>query len=359
MKSWGGFFDPEKLKNQLEELEKNLQDPDLWKDHKKLNSINKDKISLETKIQEFDVIETKLTDIKDLINISIEFGEIDELGNQNSALVELNAEIDSLETKKYFSRETDPNNAFLDIQSGSGGTEAQDWAEMLYRMYMRWSEDMGFKVKIEEYSVGDVAGIKSASIHISGQYAYGWLRTETGIHRLVRKSPFDSGNRRHTSFAAVFVSPEIDDDIEIDLDMSQVRIDTYRASGAGGQHVNKTDSAVRLTHMPSGIVVECQDGRSQHKNKEKALSLLAAKLKQQEIDSQQESIASERKILVGTGDRSEKIRTYNFPQGRVSDHRINLTLYNLSEILEGKIDELINPLIAEEESTKLANMKNE
>ena len=154
-------------------------------------------------------------------------GEIDELGNQNSALVELNAEIDSLETKKYFSRETDPNNAFLDIQSGSGGTEAQDWAEMLYRMYMRWSEDMGFKVKIEEYSVGDVAGIKSASIHISGQYAYGWLRTETGIHRLVRKSPFDSGNRRHTSFAAVFVSPEIDDDIEIDLDMSQVRIDTY------------------------------------------------------------------------------------------------------------------------------------
>ena len=181
-------------------------------------------------------------------------GEIDELGNQNIALGELNSEIDSLETKKYFSRETDPNNAFLDIQSGSGGTEAQDWAEMLYRMYMRWSEDMGFKVKIEEYSVGDVAGIKSASIHISGQYAYGWLRTETGIHRLVRKSPFDSGNRRHTSFAAVFVSPEIDDDIEIDLDMSQVRIDTYRASGAGGQHVNKTDSAVRLTHIPSGPV---------------------------------------------------------------------------------------------------------
>ena len=324
MKSWGGFFDPEKLKNQLEELEKNLQDPDLWKDHKKLNSINKDKISLETKIHEFDVIETKLTDIKDLINISIELGEIDELGNQNSALVELNAEIDS----------------FLDIQSGSGGTEAQDWAEMLYRMYMRWSEDMGFKVKIEEYSVGDVAGIKSASIHISGQYAYGWLRTETGIHRLVRKSPFDSGNRRHTSFAAVFVSPEIDDDIEIDLDMSQVRIDTYRASGAGGQHVNKTDSAVRLTHIPSGLVVQCQSQRSQHQNKDRAIKQLKSRLYEMEMQKKEEEIKKieDSKTDIGWGNQ---IRSYVLDQSRIKDIRTKHEETNTQSVLDGKINNFI------------------
>ena len=355
----GGSFDPEKLSSDLSAIENKLQDPEIWKDHKKLNEFNKQKTVLETKVNEFSVIEEKIADIIDLVSISIELNDSDELKNQGIALTELNSEIDSLETKKYFSKENDTNNAYLDIQSGSGGTEAQDWAEMLYRMYMRWSEDMGFKVKIEEYSVGDVAGIKSASIHISGQYAYGWLRTETGIHRLVRKSPFDSGNRRHTSFAAVFVSPEIDDDIEIDLDMSQVRIDTYRASGAGGQHVNKTDSAVRLTHIPTGLVVECQDGRSQHKNKEKALSLLAAKLKQQEIDNQQESIASERKILVGTGDRSEKIRTYNFPQGRMTDHRIKLTQHNLDQIMDGDIKEICDALLAENQLAMLSQLESE
>ena len=340
MKNWGGFFDPENLNDQLEELEKKLQDPDLWKDHKKLNGLNKDKIGLEIKIHEFDVIETKLADIKDLINISIELGEIDELSNQNSALVELNAEIDSLETKKYFSRETDPNNAFLDIQSGSGGTEAQDWAEMLYRMYMRWSEDMGFKVKIEEYSVGDVAGIKSASIHISGQYAYGWLRTETGIHRLVRKSPFDSGNRRHTSFAAVFVSPEIDDDIEIDLDMSQVRIDTYRASGAGGQHVNKTDSAVMLTHIPSGLVVQCQSQRSQHQNKDRAIKQLKSRLYEMEMQKKEEEIKKieDSKTDIGWGNQ---IRSYVLDQSRIKDIRTKHEETNTQSVLDGKINNFI------------------
>ena len=340
MKSWGGFFDPEKLKNQLEELEKNLQDPDLWKDHKKLNSINKDKISLETKIQEFDVIETKLTDIKDLINISIELGEIDELGNQNSALVELNAEIDSLETKKYFSRETDPNNAFLDIQSGSGGTEAQDWAEMLYRMYMRWSEDMGFKVKIEEYSVGDVAGIKSASLHVDGDHAYGWLRTETGIHRLVRKSPFDSGNRRHTSFASVFISPEIDESIEININKADIRTDTYRASGAGGQHVNKTDSAVRLTHIPSGVVAQSQSDRSQHKNKENALKQLKSKLYELELQKQYEEqqILEDSKSDIGWG---SQIRSYVLDQSRIKDLRTNYETGNTTAVLNGDLDDFM------------------
>ena len=256
------------------------------------------------------------------------------------ALAEINAEIDSLETKKYFSRENDPNNAFLDVQSGSGGTEAQDWAEMLYRMYLRWAEDMGFKVKIEEYSVGDVAGIKSASIHISGHYAYGWLRTETGIHRLVRKSPFDSGNRRHTSFAAIFVSPEIEDDIEIDLDMSQVRIDTYRASGAGGQHVNKTDSAVRLTHLPSGLVVQCQSQRSQHQNKDRAIKQLKSRLYEMEMQKKEEEIKKieDSKTDIGWGNQ---IRSYVLDQSRIKDLRTKHEETNTQAVLDGKINNFV------------------
>ena len=225
LESLGGSFDPDKLKQELEDLDKSLQDPENWKNHSKLNALNKEKTTLEQKLDEFKKIEDGFNEISDLVDISIELGDESELSNQEDAINILEEEIDSLETKRYFSRENDLNNAFLDVQSGSGGTEAQDWAEMLFRMYSRWAEDMGFTVKIEEFSPGDVAGIKSASLNINGPYAYGWLRTETGIHRLVRKSPFDSGNRRHTSFAAVFVSPEIDDDIEIDLDMSQVRID--------------------------------------------------------------------------------------------------------------------------------------
>ena len=278
--------------------------------------------------------------IIDLVSISIELNDSDELKNQGIALTELNSEIDSLETKKYFSKENDTNNAYLDIQSGSGGTEAQDWAEMLYRMYMRWSEDMGFKVKIEEYSVGDVAGIKSASIHISGQYAYGWLRTETGIHRLVRKSPFDSGNRRHTSFAAVFVSPEIDDDIEIDLDMSQVRIDTYRASGAGGQHVNKTDSAVRLTHIPTGLVVQCQSQRSQHQNKDRAIKQLKSRLYEMELQKKEEEIKKieDSKTDIGWGNQ---IRSYVLDQSRIKDIRTKHEETNTQSVLDGKINNFI------------------
>ncbi len=286
--------------------------------------------------------------------------------NDTSALEEIAQEIlknenvlHDLEFIRMFSNKMDPNNAFLDIQSGSGGTEAQDWAEMLMRVYLKWGESKGFDTEIIEVSHGEVAGIKSAAIKFNGDYAYGWLRTETGVHRLVRKSPFDSGSRRHTSFASIFISPEIDETIEIEINPADLRIDTYRASGAGGQHVNKTDSAVRLTHIPTGLVVECQDGRSQHKNKEKALSLLAAKLKQQEIDNQQESIASERKILVGTGDRSEKIRTYNFPQGRMTDHRIKLTQHNLDQIMDGDIKEICDALLAENQLAMLSQLESE
>ncbi len=317
-----------------------MQEPDNWQDHKKLNELNKEKTITEQKLSEFQSIQNQINDIGDLISISVELGELDELEKQSDALSELNAEIDSLETKKYFSRETDPNNAFLDIQSGSGGTEAQDWAEMLYRMYTRWAEDMNFKVRIEEYSVGDVAGIKSASIHISGQYAYGWLRTETGIHRLVRKSPFDSGNRRHTSFAAVFVSPEIDDDIEIDLDMSKVRIDTYRASGAGGQHVNKTDSAVRLTHEPTGLVVQCQSQRSQHQNKDRAIKQLKSRLYELEMQKKEEEIQKieDSKTDIGWGNQ---IRSYVLDQSRIKDIRTKHEETNTQSVLDGKINNFI------------------
>ena len=337
----GGSFDPDKLSSDLLAIENKLQDPEVWKDHKKLNEFNKQKTVLETKVNEFSNIETKIADIIDLVSISIELNDSDELKNQGIALTELNSEIDSLETKKYFSKENDTNNAYLDIQSGSGGTEAQDWAEMLYRMYIRWSEDMGFKVKVEEYSVGDVAGIKSASIHISGQYAYGWLRTETGIHRLVRKSPFDSGNRRHTSFAAVFVSPEIDDDIEIDLDMSQVRIDTYRASGAGGQHVNKTDSAVRITHLPTNIVVQCQSDRSQHKNRSNAMKMIKSRIYEAELQKRKENenIKNKEKKDIGWGNQ---IRSYILhPYKLVKDLRSGYETSNVNDVLDGKIDDFL------------------
>ena len=321
-------------------LEELLQDPDIWKDHKKLNSLNKEKTVFQSKLDEFENLQTKFSDIKDLIEISIELNDEEELEKQEVALLRVDSEIDDLETKKYFSRENDLNNAYLDIQSGSGGTEAQDWAEMLYRMYSRWAEEMNFKVKIDEYSVGDVAGIKSASIHIAGTYAYGWLRTETGIHRLVRKSPFDSGNRRHTSFAAVFVSPEIEDDVEIELDMSKVRIDTYRASGAGGQHVNKTDSAVRLTHEPTGLVVQCQSQRSQHQNKDRAIKQLKSKLYELEMQKKEEEIQKieDSKTDIGWGNQ---IRSYVLDQSRIKDIRTKYEETNTQAVLDGKINSFI------------------
>ena len=284
------------------------------------------------------------------------FDESDEdlYAEANKDLDNLVERLDKLEFRRMFSGQIDEANAYLDIQAGSGGTEAQDWAEMLLRMYLRWGESKGFNTELVEISGGDVAGIKSATIHVGGDFAFGWLRTETGVHRLVRKSPFDSGNRRHTSFASVFVSPEINDDIEVDLDMSDVRVDTYRSSGAGGQHVNKTDSAVRLTHEPSGIVVQCQNQRSQHKNKARAMSVLRSRLLEAAIREQKSEVDETRRSLIGTGDRSERIRTYNFPQGRVTDHRISLTLYKLDEILTGDLAQVIEPLVTEHQAEKLA-----
>ena len=261
-----------------------------------------------------------------------------------------------MEFRRMFSGEMDSNNCFLDIQSGSGGTEAQDWTSILERMYLRYCETKKFKVEVLEESPGEVAGLKSASLKVSGDYAYGHLRTESGVHRLVRKSPFDSGHRRHTSFASVFVYPEVSDDIEVAINPADLRIDTYRSSGAGGQHVNKTDSAIRITHLPTGVVVECQDERSQHKNRARAMSVLQAKLLAAERNKQQAEQAQQRQDLVGSGQRSDRIRTYNFPQGRLTDHRINLTLYKLEDILQGNLDAVINPLISEYQADQLAAM---
>ena len=246
----------------------------------------------------------------------------------------------ALEFRRMFSGDMDANNAYLDIQSGAGGTEAQDWAEMILRMYLRWAEAHGFKAEVIEASAGEVAGIKSATVHVQGDYTYGWLRTETGVHRLVRKSPFDSGNRRHTSFASVFVSPEVDDDIEIDINPSDLRIDVYRASGAGGQHVNRTESAVRITHLPSNIVVQCQNDRSQHKNKAQAMKQLKAKLYEFEMQKRraEASVVEDSKADVGWG---SQIRSYVLDQSRIKDLRTGIETGNTQAVLDGGLDAFI------------------
>ena len=252
----------------------------------------------------------------------------------------LDEHLGTLEFRRMFSREMDPSNAFLDIQAGSGGTEAQDWAEMLFRMYLRWGERRGFATELIEVSESEVAGIKSATIRFAGEYAYGWLRTETGVHRLVRKSPFDAGHRRHTSFAAVYVSPEVDDDIDIEIDPGDLRIDVYRASGAGGQHVNRTESAVRITHLPTNIVVQCQNDRSQHKNKATAMKQLKARLYEHEMQKRRESqqAVEDDKADIGWG---SQIRSYVLDQSRIKDLRTGVEIGNTSAVLDGDIDRFI------------------
>jgi len=278
-----------------------------------------------------------LADARDLLDLGIEEQDEATVDSVMEDLSGFEKEVEKLEFKRMFSGEMDPNNAFLDIQAGSGGTEAQDWAEMLLRMYLRWGEANGFKTELMEASPGDVAGIKSATVKFEGEYAFGWLRTEIGVHRLVRKSPFDSGNRRHTSFAAVFVSPEIDDDIDIDINPADLRIDVYRASGAGGQHINKTESAVRITHIPSNTVVQCQNDRSQHKNKDHAMKQLRAKLYELEIQkrSVDQQAIEENKSDIGWG---SQIRSYVLDQSRIKDLRTNVETGNTQAVLDGGLN---------------------
>ncbi len=281
-----------------------------------------------------------LGDALDLLEMAAEEDDEDTVAAVESDLDEFDKRLQDLEFRRMFSGEMDASNAFLDIQAGSGGTEAQDWAEMLLRMYLRWGEANGFKTELMEASAGDVAGIKSATIRFEGEYAFGWLRTETGVHRLVRKSPFDSGNRRHTSFTSVFVSPEIDDSVEIDINPADVRTDTYRASGAGGQHVNKTDSAIRLTHVPTGIVVQCQNDRSQHKNRDQAWKQLKAKLYELEIQKRNESAQAveDTKSDIGWG---SQIRSYVLDQSRIKDLRTNVETSNTQAVLDGDLNQFI------------------
>ena len=312
----------------------------MWDDPARAQELGKERSSLEAVVASIDELDAGIADAEELLEMAIEESDDDTVEAVQSDIDRLEAVLAKLEFRRMFSGEMDPNNCYLDIQSGSGGTEAQDWANMVLRMYLRWCEDKGFKADLVEVSDGEVAGIKSATIHVQGEYAFGWLRTETGVHRLVRKSPFDSGNRRHTSFCSVFVSPEIDDDIEIDIDPSDVRTDTYRASGAGGQHVNKADSAVRLTHTPTNIVVQCQSERSQHQNRDNAWKMLKAKL--YELEMQKRTSAAQEledsKADIGWG---SQIRSYVLDDQRIKDLRTNVQTSNCNAVLDGDLDMFI------------------
>lgn len=291
-------------------------------------------------VETIDELDQSLDDQKELTAMLLDEGDDDGLSEVDEELERLETLVGGLEFRRMFSGEADSNNCYLDIQAGSGGTEAQDWGNMLLRMYLRWAEKKGFKVEVVEVSEGEVAGIKSATIHVQGEYAYGWLRTETGVHRLVRKSPFDSGARRHTSFSSVFVSPEIDDNVDIEIDPSDLRIDTYRASGAGGQHVNRTDSAVRITHEPSGVVVQCQSQRSQHQNKDFAMKQLRAKLYEREMDARKAEAQAleDSKADIGWG---SQIRSYVLDSSRIKDLRTGVESSNTQAVLDGALDPFI------------------
>lgn len=334
------YLDYEGKKERLTEVELELAEPSVWDDPDRAQELGRERSSLEAVVKTIDDLDAGVADNRDLLDMAVEEDDEDTVTEVEAEVVELDAHLAKLEFRRMFSHEMDPNNAFLEIQSGSGGTEAQDWAEMTLRMYLRWGDSKGFKTTLEEASAGDVAGIKSATIRFEGEYAFGWLRTETGVHRLVRKSPFDSGGRRHTSFSSVFVSPEIDDNIEIDINPSDVRTDTYRASGAGGQHVNKTDSAVRLTHEPTGIVAECQSQRSQHKNRDQAWKMLRARIYEQEMQKRNadKQEMEDNKADIGWG---SQIRSYVLDDQRIKDLRTNVQTSNCGAVLDGDLDQFI------------------
>lgn len=338
-------------------MDKEANEPNLWNDKDKAQKILTQKAEIDGKIKFLRNIDTEFEDLIELHNIAISENDEQSKVEIENSLETFFKKLSKEKLDLMLNGEADSNSAYLEIHSGAGGTEACDWAEMLLRMYLRWAEKHNFKVSLIEEHSGDEAGIKSATLEIDGRNVYGWLKGESGIHRLVRISPFDSGARRHTSFASVWVYPVVDDKINIEINEKDLKIDTYRASGAGGQHVNKTDSAIRITHIPTNTVVQCQDERSQFKNKDRAMKMLRSKLyeaQRQKIDSERAGL---RKSQVGTGDRSDKIRTYNYPQNRVTDHRVNLTLYKLDYVMIGEaLDEIIDKLITEDQIQKLSEL---
>lgn len=338
--SLGGIFDYDEKNERLVEVLRELENPDVWNNPELAQALGKERGLLEVVVETISQLQIGLVDTLELLEMAVDESDDESIAMVVSDLDAFGRRVAELEFRRMFSGEMDANHAFLDIQSGSGGTEAQDWAAMIERMYLRWGERKGFKTELIEESQGDVAGIKSATIKFEGDYAFGWLRTETGVHRLVRKSPFDSGSRRHTSFASVFVSPEIDDDIDIDINPADLRIDVYRASGAGGQHVNKTESAVRITHTPTNTVVQCQNDRSQHKNKDSAMKQLKSRLYELELRKRSESqqVVEDGKSDIGWG---SQIRSYVLDQSRIKDLRTNIETGNIQAVLDGDLDQFI------------------
>ncbi|WP_416677558.1 peptide chain release factor 2 [Candidatus Pseudothioglobus sp. Uisw_016] len=324
----------------LEEVKLELENPEIWSEPEKAQALGKEKVDLENLCEVFSHSSSILNDAKELLEMAEAENDSKTVNGLVSDLNEIEESLASYEFRRMFSGNMDQNSAYLDIQSGSGGTEAQDWAEMILRMYLRWGDKHNFKVKLMEVSAGEVAGIKSATIHFDGDYAFGWLRSEIGIHRLVRKSPYNANGKRHTSFSSVFVSPEIDDNIEIDINPSDLRIDTYRASGAGGQHVNKTESAVRISHLPTSTVVQCQDGRSQHANKDQAMKQLKSKLYELEMQKRnsEKQDVEDLKSDIGWG---HQIRSYVLDQSRIKDLRTGVESSNTQDVLDGNLDQFI------------------
>ncbi len=336
----GGIFDFEAKVERLKVVVRLAEDPAIWEDSKKSQELGRERKTLEEVVQEVERVTRNLKDAGELLELALEEQDEASLLAVNDDLVAVDKRVSAMEFRRMFSNPMDPANCFIDIQSGSGGTEAQDWAAMLLRMYLRYCERKDFKVEVLEQSDGEVAGIKSASLKVSGAYAYGHLRTEIGIHRLVRKSPFDSGNRRHTSFASVFVYPEVDESIEVEINPADLRIDTFRASGAGGQHINKTDSAVRITHAPSGIVVQCQNDRSQHRNRAEAMAMLKSRLYEAELRKRtaEKQAMEDSKTDIGWG---HQIRSYVLDQSRIKDLRTNVEVGNTQSVLDGDLDAFI------------------
>lgn len=353
------LFDLAGKEKQIAENTVLMESPDFWNDQKKAQKIIKSNNMMKDLVETHKAISSALEDLQASIDeLSSSFDEdMNELVQEE--YVETMEKFSEFEVRVLLSGPYDDHNVILEIHPGAGGTEAMDWAGMLYRMYSRYCEKKGYKVTVMDYEDGEEAGVKSVTIKIEGTMAYGYLKAEAGVHRLVRISPFDSNARRHTSFASVDIMPEFEDDLEIEIDPSELEVITMRSSGAGGQHINKTDSAIRITHLPTGIVVECQDERSQHQNRARAMEVLYSRLAQLEEDKRNAQATEMRHSILSSGDRSDRIRTYNFPQSRITDHRINLTVYRLDEVLSGNLDLILKPVIEEFKAEQLAQMASQ